>query len=208
MDNAQALQWEGDAQDGRLGAHGQGARFGEEAVMQRRVRGSTGRVAMAGRRDAMHERRMMMAAGNEQLRVEVGLGAETLRRRRFGAAHGCVVAAAGWRDDRALRFPVLPSSLSTSSPSILSPGPFLAPLFLPRPPIPLFLSQARVACCQPSIMSGQQCLRRLAASAPLRCMPLLHASSRATQLSATATARSYSAVFRAPSSRLLGQASK
>ncbi|KAF2252724.1 dihydrolipoyllysine-residue succinyltransferase component of 2-oxoglutarate dehydrogenase-like protein complex [Trematosphaeria pertusa] len=59
-------------------------------------------------------------------------------------------------------------------------------------------------------MSGQQCLRRLAASPPpLRAMPTLRASSRAARLPATANAtRSYSAVSRAASSGLLGQASK
>ncbi|PSN62918.1 dihydrolipoamide succinyltransferase [Corynespora cassiicola Philippines] len=59
-------------------------------------------------------------------------------------------------------------------------------------------------------MSGQQCLRRLAASsAPLRSLPLLRVSSRAARLTSSATtARSYSAVSRANTSGLLGQASK
>ncbi|KAF2641341.1 dihydrolipoyllysine-residue succinyltransferase component of 2-oxoglutarate dehydrogenase-like protein complex [Massarina eburnea CBS 473.64] len=56
-------------------------------------------------------------------------------------------------------------------------------------------------------MSGQQCLRRLTASAPLRSHRLLRASSRAVRLSPDAT-RSYSAVSRATSSGLLGQASR
>ncbi|PVI06949.1 dihydrolipoamide succinyltransferase [Periconia macrospinosa] len=59
-------------------------------------------------------------------------------------------------------------------------------------------------------MSGQQCLRRLAASAPLRSQqPLLRASSRAARLSTPNSAtRSYSAVSRATSSGLLSQVSR
>ncbi|KAF1956565.1 dihydrolipoyllysine-residue succinyltransferase component of 2-oxoglutarate dehydrogenase-like protein complex [Byssothecium circinans] len=57
-------------------------------------------------------------------------------------------------------------------------------------------------------MSGQQCLRRLVASAPLRSQPLLRASSRFARLSTCNATRSYSAVSRATSSGLLSQFSK
>ncbi|KAF2704342.1 dihydrolipoamide S-succinyltransferase [Pleomassaria siparia CBS 279.74] len=61
-------------------------------------------------------------------------------------------------------------------------------------------------------MSGQQCLRRLAASStPLRSLPLLCASTRTVARlpsSSNAATRSYSAVIRATSSGLLSQASR
>ncbi|KAJ4348283.1 2-oxoglutarate dehydrogenase complex E2 component [Didymosphaeria variabile] len=57
-------------------------------------------------------------------------------------------------------------------------------------------------------MSGQQCLRRLAASSPLRSQPLLRVCSRAIRLSASPTTRSYSVISRATSSGLLSQASR
>lgn len=57
-------------------------------------------------------------------------------------------------------------------------------------------------------MSGQQCLRRLAASAPLRTATLRSARSRAVRLSACSTVRSFSAVSRATASGLLNQASR
>ncbi|KAF1977133.1 dihydrolipoyllysine-residue succinyltransferase component of 2-oxoglutarate dehydrogenase-like protein complex [Bimuria novae-zelandiae CBS 107.79] len=57
-------------------------------------------------------------------------------------------------------------------------------------------------------MSSQQCLRRLAASSPLRSQSLLRASSKAIRLSASPATRSYSAVSRATSSGLLSQVSR
>ncbi|KAL5384795.1 2-oxoglutarate dehydrogenase complex E2 component [Paraphaeosphaeria sporulosa] len=57
-------------------------------------------------------------------------------------------------------------------------------------------------------MSGQQCLRRLAASSPLRPQPLLRASSKTIRLSASPATRSYSAVSRATSSGLLNKVSR
>ncbi|CAI6338934.1 unnamed protein product [Periconia digitata] len=68
---------------------------------------------------------------------------------------------------------------------------------------------ACLSAVRPPVMSGQQCLRRLAASAPLRSQPLMRASSRAARLSTSSNAtRSYSAVSRATSSGLLSQASR
>ncbi|KAF9731434.1 2-oxoglutarate dehydrogenase complex E2 component [Paraphaeosphaeria minitans] len=57
-------------------------------------------------------------------------------------------------------------------------------------------------------MSGQQCLRRLAASSPLRSQPLLRAPSKTIRLSASPATRSYSAVSRATSSGLLNKVSR
>jgi hypothetical protein len=81
------------------------------------------------------------------------------------------------------------------------------PIPLP-PPVCVFCVSV-----QTDNMSGQQCLRRLAASStssPLRSLPLLRASSRtAARLPATSNAiRSYTAVTRATSSGLLSQASR
>lgn len=110
----------------------------------------------------------------------------------------CTDAASGWRDDRAL-----PSSLPTSSPSIPSPAIFLRP----SPPSPIAPSPSAAAYCVSPSMSGQQCLRRLAASAPLRPVPLLRAS-RAARLSTRAATRNYTAVSKAASCGLLTPASR
>lgn len=78
---------------------------------------------------------------------------------------------------------------------------------LPRAPS-LSPSPASPSSSASLLMSGQQCLRRLAASSPMRSQPLLCPSSRALRLSASTATRSYSALSRAASSRLLAHASR
>jgi hypothetical protein len=92
---------------------------------------------------------------------------------------------------------------SDVQPAALSQSRSINSLILSKPSTSRLRPSVFFLCCSP-VMSGQQCLRRLPCA--LRSVPALRAGARA--VNRLPAARSYSAVSKASSSGLLGQAAR